>query len=347
MPTVQFNSAEFTLQENESVLDCLLRHEQKVPHACKSGVCQACLVKAVDKDATTQAQKSLKPTLQVQGYALACQWVPEQDVRVSLPALDECAVAVRISRIEPLNHRIVRLLLTVDGDGPMFPYYPGQYLNITNAAGISRSYSIANYYAADQYIELHIQHMPMGAFTGWLFTQAKVGDILHVRGPAGDCFYSNPTQEAFPMVLAGTGTGLAPLYGIVHEALREGHQGPIHLFHGGVTSRDLYCVEALRALESLHPQFHYHASCLKAPENVSGDGPLEVGRLELGPLEVGPLDEVILRNLDAGSIAQTRVYLCGAPELVQLLRKKIFLKGAKSNHIYCDPFIERRVSAAA
>lgn len=319
------------------MLDCLLRHDQKVPHACKSGVCQACLVKAVDKDATAQAQKSLKPTLQAQGYALACQWVPEKDVRVSLPALDECAVAVRISRIEPLNHRIVRLLLTVNGDGPLFPYYPGQYLNITNAAGISRSYSIANHYAVDQYIELHIQHMPMGAFTGWLFTQAKVGDILHVRGPAGDCFYSNPTQESFPMVLAGTGTGLAPLYGIVHEALREGHQGPIHLFHGGVTSRDLYCVEALRTLESRHPQFHYHASCLKVPEHQS----------ENDPLEVGSLDDVILRHLDAGSIAQTRVYLCGAPELVQVLRKKIFLKGAKSSHIYCDPFIERRVSAAA
>ncbi len=341
MPTVQFNSAEFALQENESVLDCLLRNEQKVAHACKSGVCQACLVKAVDKDATAQAQKSLKPTLQAQGYALACQWIPEQDVRVSLPALDECSVPVRISRIEPLNHRIVRLLLEVTGDGPMFPYYPGQYLNITNAAGISRSYSIANQYAEDQYIELHIQHMPMGAFTGWLFTQAKVGDVLHVRGPAGDCFYSNPTQEAFPMVLAGTGTGLAPLYGIVHVALREGHQGPIHLFHGGVTSRDLYYVEALRTLEALHPQFHYHASCLKAPENLSGS------QQDNDLLEVGALDDVILRHLDASSIAQTRVYLCGAPELVQVLRKKIFLKGAKSSHIFCDPFIERRVSAAA
>lgn len=84
------------------------------------------------------------------------------------------------------------------------------------------------------------------------------------------------------MAPAGTGTGLAPLYGIVHEALRESHQGPIHLFHGGVTSRDLYCVAALRTVESLHPQFHYHAPCLKAPKNVSDDA----------PLEVGPLDEV-------------------------------------------------------
>ncbi len=327
------------------MLDCLLRHEQKVPHACKSGVCQACLVKAVDKDASTQAQKSLKPTLQAQGYALACQWIPEQDVRVSLPALDECAVAMRISRIEPLNHRILRLVLEVNGESPLFPYYPGQYLNITNAAGISRSYSIANNYTVDQHIELHVQQMPMGIFTGWLFTQASVGDILHVRGPAGDCFYSNPTQEAFPMVLAGTGTGLAPLYGIVHEALREGHQGPIHLFHGGVTARDLYCVDALRALASQHSQFHYHASSLKAPE-ISSDS-LSDDNLHSDSVEVGMLDEVLLRHLDVGSIAQTRVYLCGAPELVQLLRKKIFLKGAKSSHIYCDPFIERRVPAAA
>ncbi len=143
------------------------------------------------------------------------------------------------------------------------------------------------------------------------------------------------------MVLAGTGTGLAPLYGIVHEALREGHQGPIHLFHGGVTSRDLYYVEVLRTLEALHPQFHYHASSLKAPENLSGS------QQDNDLLEVGALDDVILRHLDASSIAQTRVYLCGAPELVQVLRKKIFLKGAKSSHIFCDPFIERRVSAAA
>lgn len=335
MPDIRFNEAAYSALADESVLDCLLRHEQSIPHACKSGVCQACLVKAVDNDAPEQAKKALKPTLQAQGYALACQWVPDADTNVSLPSLNECSVAVRIRSIEPLNHRVVRVRLDVVDDNSMFEYFPGQYLTLSNAHGISRSYSIANNFAEDGCIELHVQKMPQGQFTEWLFSAAKPGDVLHVRGPAGDCFYTNAEQEDFPILLAGTGTGLAPLYGILHEALRQGHRGSIQLFHGGFTARDLYCVNELRELSMLYPQFRYHPSSLHAAEEGHG------------AVETGALDEVILRHLEPATLASTRVYLCGAPDLVHQLRKKIFLKGAKSSNIYCDPFIERRVAAAA
>lgn len=335
MPEIRFNQAAYPVQEDESVLDCLLRHEQSIPHACKSGVCQACLVKAVNNDAPDRAKKALKPTLQAQGYALACQWVPNAHADVSLPSLNECSVAVSIRSIEPLNHRTVRVRLDVVDGNSMFEYFPGQYLTISNTHGVSRSYSIANNFTERGCIELHVQKMPQGQFTEWLFSDAKPGDVLHVRGPAGDCFYINAAQEDFPILLAGTGTGLAPLYGILHEALRHGHRGTIQLFHGGFTARDLYCVNELRELSLQYPQFRYHPSSLHPSEEVSG------------AVDTGALDEVILRHLDPTSLASTRVYLCGAPELVHQLRKKICLKGAKSGNIYCDPFIERKVAAAA
>ena len=48
-------------------------------------------------------------------------------------------------------------------------------------------------------------------------------------GPEGSCFYlaDDPTR---PLLLIGTGTGLAPLAGIVRDALAQGHTGPIRLY---------------------------------------------------------------------------------------------------------------------
>jgi len=56
------------------------------------------------------------------------------------------------------------------------------------------------------------------------------------------------------------------------------------------------------------------------------------------------VEDAIDAYLDTGSLNQTRVYLCGAPAFVHGLRKKIFLKGASSGNIHCDPFLERSVA---
>lgn len=260
MAEVKFNSNTFLLEEHESVLDCLLRNNQVIPYACKAGTCQACLVKAVDCEATAESKKWIKKTLQAQGYTLACQWVPDTDITARLPALDEFSVKVRIKSLDKLNNRVLRVLLDVEEDhkSSMFPYFPGQYLSLINPAGITRSYSIANNYENEHVIELHISQTKAGIFTQWLFEEASAGATLHIRGPAGDCFYTNQEQEHYPIVLACTGTGLAPLYGIIHEVLKQNHQGSISLFQAGRTIDHLYYVDELLSLQKKHPQFHYH-----------------------------------------------------------------------------------------
>lgn len=333
MAEVKFADASYPLGADESVLDALLRHQHNIPYACKSGVCQACMVKAVAGTPSARSQTGLKPTLKAEGYALACQWVPESDVEVRLPGLSEDAALVVISSMDRLNADVMRLILTPKEAVQMFSGRPGQYLNLVSPDGVTRSYSIANDMARDGHIELHVANTPLGLFTHWLFNTAKPGDELYARGPAGTCFYTAEETADFPMLLAGTGTGLAPLYGIVHDALGKGHRGNITLLHGGSIAERFYYVDELRQLAANHPNFHYEALVLAAPE---GDARLKQGDIE----------QAALATLDSAALASQRVFLCGAPDFVQGLRKKIFLKGVRSANIYCDAFVTRKVECA-
>jgi len=331
MPQVKVGSGSYVTAEGESVLDCLLRHDQNIPYACKSGVCQACLVKAVNCSPPPRASTGLKATLQSGGYGLACQWVTESDIEIKLPGATEQAVTAVISRMDKLNPDIMRVILTAEDSGTMFESRPGQYLNVINPFGITRSYSIANDYLCDQFLELHIANTQHGEFTHWLFNQAQIGEKVHVRGPAGNCFYAYTDHQKFPILLIGTATGLAPLYGIVHDALRHQHKGSITLLHGGSIPGRLYYVDELKALALQHRHFTYQALVLATTDTDSR-------------FQQGDIEQEALNSLTPEMLAHVRVYICGAPEFVQGLRKKIFLKGVRSDHIFCDAFVGRKIA---
>lgn len=333
MPKLKFKAKTYTLNQYESVLDCLLRNRESIPYACKAGMCQACLIRTVDCDATPESKKWIKQSLQDRGYTLACQWVPDSDIAAALPTVEEFSVHTTIRSIEKLNNRVIELTLDIVDKSTMFHYSPGQYVTLINPNGIARSYSVANDFEKDQHLVFHISETREGLFTGWLFNQASPGDKLHMRGPAGDCFYSSRDGNDYPVILAGTGTGLAPLYGIIHDALSQQHEGEIRLYHGGRTPDHLYLVDELQALDARHENFHYFPCAREVTETGQIPG-----------LSTGSVENILNKHLELGALSRTKVYLCGAPDFVHGLRKHIFLKGASSGNIHCDPFLERKVA---
>lgn len=329
MAELRFKTRKFALRQYESVLDCLLRNGEAIPYACKAGMCQACLVRAVDCEASEESRKWIKPELQAKGYTLACQWVPSGDAEAALPGIEDFSVPAHIGELQLLNERVLRVRLIVSDPGQMFHYKPGQYLTLINPAGNARSYSIANDYERDGFIELHIASTTHGIFTHWVFSAATPGMMVHMRGPAGDCFYSSLDGDSYPLLLAGTGTGLAPLYGIARDALYNHHQGPIHFYHGGRTEAQLYYGEELRELARQHANFFYHP-CVAEAGTAAG-------------LQIDRLETLVEAALDSAQTQHTRAWLCGAPDFVHGMRKRLFLKGLRATHIHCDPFTERKV----
>lgn len=326
---IRYQDRTYHADPGETVLDCLTRNGVPIPHSCGAGVCQSCLMQAIDGEVSPLAQKGLKQTLQQQNFFLACQCAPTQDMTVGLPGAAGLDIPATVLRVEKLNHNVLRLALAPQEP---FPCEPGQYLTLIAGSGIARSYSIANDPREAGYIELHVRLLAHGAMSGFLKDHAAPGLTVSVRGPAGHCFYTPEGAQDYPILLAGTGTGLAPLVGILHRAVTCGHRGEITLFHGALLERDLYMVADLRAFAGRHANLRYHPCVLNGEDN--------------GGYAVGNIEDIVLAALPADKGA-VRMFLCGAPEFVNSLRRKAFLKGLASRNILADAFLTAKPAAAA
>ena len=120
MAKLTFNSSTFTLNKYESVLDCLLRNKQYIPYACRAGMCQDRLEKAVNCEATPESKKWINESVPQKGYTLGCQWVPDSDVEAALPTVEEFSVRTSIRSLDKLSSKVIRIILNVLDKDAMF-----------------------------------------------------------------------------------------------------------------------------------------------------------------------------------------------------------------------------------
>jgi len=303
------------------VLDCLLRQGVEAPHSCRSGVCHTCLMRVVNGTPSIESQKGLKPSLASQNYFLPCSCSAEQDLEVVLPDAQNFRFSTSVVSIDPLTNDIIRLRLERPSN---FHYQPGQYVNLYNPQGVGRSYSLASVPVLDPFLELHMRLVPKGQVSGWVHNTLKVGAEVTISDAIGNCFYvaGNPQQN---LLLVGTGSGLAPLYGIVRDALHQTHAGTIKLYHGSSTLAGIYLQHELHQLSLNHANFHYFP-CVS---RESGDDVLQ-GRATAIALEQN------------SKLTDWRVYICGEPAMVNDTSRAVFLAGASLQEIYSDPFIHSK-----
>ncbi len=314
MVRLRCKGMELELAPGETVLQGLERGGVRVPSSCRVGACQTCLMQARKGNPGAAAQGGLRPVQKEQGWFLACQSRPEEDLEIGEPEVPSWKA--RVVGVKPVGEALVRVRLRTEE--PM-SFRPGQFVHVERPDGLMRAYSLANQPNED--LELHVRVHPLGHMSRWL-AAASPGQELRLRGPAGECFYTPDRPEA-PILLAGTGTGLAPLWGILRDALGQGHRGPITLVHGARSIHGLYGVAELQALAASFSQLRYTRCVL--------EGEAEPG-LELG-------DIATVAPGVAGNLKGARVYLCGDPERVQALKKRCFLAGAAMKDIFADPFV--------
>lgn len=315
---LEFEGRKLELQSGETVLECLERNGERVASLCRSGVCQSCLLTALAGEVPRAAQQGLKESWRAQGVFMPCVCRPANDLQVvrcdAVPAY-----ASRVLDVQHLSPRVLRVQLARP-EGLRFS--AGQFIQLVRPADeLVRAYSLASL-PDDQSLELHVALHHDGRMSQWLAGAA--GAAVQLRGPLGECCHVIGELHR-PLLLAGTGTGLAPLWGVSRAALQSGHQGPIHLFHGASCATELYLWRDLQELARSHPQLRIAAS-IRGGEEVTD-----------ARIGTTPLAERVLA--EASSLSQPRVYLCGNPEFVRSLRKQLYLDGVPLDRIHADPFV--------
>lgn len=318
MTRISYQQQSFELESGQSVLECLEGHGVPVPYSCRAGACQTCLMRAVAGTPPADAQVGLKDSLKLSGHFLACLCQPSEDLTAALPDDAHLSTHAIVRKLELLNHEIMLVELECQ---ELLYYRAGQFINLVHDSVHVRSYSIASVPRLDKHIQLHVRRLPQGRVSGWIHEELQIGQKVEIRGPSGDCIYV-PGKPEQPLLLVGTGSGLAPLYGILRDALDLGHSGPIRLFHGSRDLHGLYLVDELRELERHFPNFSYYP-CLSGAEVPEG-------------FTAGRVHEAALR--ETPNLKGWRVYLCGHPEMVKVTRKKAFLAGASMQEIHADAF---------
>ncbi|MFU8787438.1 MAG: 2Fe-2S iron-sulfur cluster-binding protein [Methylobacter sp.] len=318
MQSITIGESTFSCQQDETVLETLLRENVKIPNGCRQGLCQACMMRSLDTPPPVSAQTGLKDTLQKQNYFLACICHPEQAMTVALPNQQSAAIEAVIIEKQTLTPDIMRLVLECQTP---FTFFAGQFVNLKRLDGLTRSYSIANIPHPKNILEFHIRRLPNGQFSGWVHDGAALGERVILSEAQGACHYL-PGRAEQPLMLVGTGSGLAPLYGILADALAQGHTGPIHVFHGSRDLNGLYFIDEMREISAKFANVHY-TPCLSGADADSGHAR-------------GRAHDIALSSTE--SLSGWRVFLCGHPDMVNQTKRMAFMKGASMNDIYADAF---------
>lgn len=317
MAGVYYQGALYSLNPGETLLDGLVRQGVPLAYGCRAGVCLSCVLQADAAQLPVAATQALPAAAQALGHFLPCCCVPPEGTLWQVQPIQQAApkLQARVLSIQPLHEQAVCIRL----EAPLV-YAAGQYIQVFNASGVGRCYSLASTPTREPFLELHIKHWPQGQVSEGLCRNLAVGDRLSIQGPMGQCFYTPAVEQ--PLLLAAMGTGLAPLYGLLRSALDQGHSAPIYLYAGAKQAEHCYLKAELTALCAKHPQLSV------------------VFMAQQGEAE-GVVITDFYRALQARHPCLTgfKVYVCGAESFVRKLKKACFLAGAAMQDIVTDTFL--------
>lgn len=335
---ITYNNNHYASKAGESALDTLLRHDINIPYACKAGVCHVCVMQCQQGALPPGSTIGLKDVQVTNGNFLACQCVPTEDLVVSDAEELGLFSQVKVIAKDILSPDVCRVRMRTATD---LYYRAGQFVNLRMNDKDIRSYSLASLPTQDDFLELHIKRMYNGVVSNWLFDKVEIGDVLDIQGPFGDCFYM-PQNINSDILMIGTGTGLAPLIGILREAIERGHQGNIRLYHGERNTEQLYLVSQLRQLVAEHNNIQYFP-CTSI-ESTSTESASKKCAVQTDGIFQGRASDLAFAS--HRDLAENMIYLCGSASMVDESRYQAQLNGATPENIYADPFVTKDLRLA-
>ncbi|MES9853642.1 MAG: CDP-6-deoxy-delta-3,4-glucoseen reductase [Candidatus Thiodiazotropha sp. L084R] len=322
---VEPSGHQFTVENDESVLDAAIRQGINLPYGCRNGFCGDC--RATLSSGKINYPNGQPPVMSDNetDICYTCQAHATSDIAIGVTEIIQSQdiqtriMPCKIDRIDRLNDDVILLKLKLP-EGERLQFLAGQYLNFILNDGSKRAFSIANAPHDDDFIELHIRHVSGGAFTDHLFNGMKEKTILRIEAPLGSYYLREESDR--PIILMGGGTGFAPLKGIIEHAFQIGVSRPMHLYWGVRARTDLYLPDLPEQWAAKYPNFSYTPVLSEPDADWQG--------------QTGWVHETVVSNYP--DLSAHEVYMSGPPPMIQAGKEAFLSHGLSDEKLYSDSF---------
>ncbi|MFT7228825.1 MAG: CDP-4-dehydro-6-deoxyglucose reductase [Methylophilaceae bacterium] len=325
--TIQSSGHAFEVKPSQTVLEAAIESGINLPYGCRTGACGSCKGKVIsgkvmhdDYQGTAMTDEEL-----AEGNALFCCARTLEDLTIDVrePAgtgIKPRILPARVSKKEMLASDVIGLHLQLPSSEHL-QFLPGQYIEFILKNGKRRAFSIANAPHSDYGLELHLRLVKDGEFTEYVFNELQEKAIMRIEAPFGSFHLRNESNK--PIIFAATGTGFAPIKGIIEDMLYNDIQRPMTLYWGGRKTEDLYMHDLCKRWAVHVPTFTYVPVLSKLHADWGG--------------KTGYVQQAI--TADMPDLSGYEAYVCGLPNMVDDAQKVFAAHGLPQEAFFSDAFM--------
>ena len=230
----------------------------------------------------------------------------------------------RLVKIESLTDTVKHFVLEYPKNTDT-RFTAGQFLMVhleKDGKPHKKPYSIASSPSLGQsknQLELCIK-LVEGGFVSNFFFELKEGDTIHTSLPYGVFTVREPWEDN--LIFVGTGTGIAPLRGMIQKLYEENCSKNIWLIFGNRYETDILYEKEWRVLAEEHPNFHFIPTVSRG-KNWSG--------------ETAYVQEIVKKKF-SGQTRGLDFYGCGLVPMCQQLKAALLEMNLPKDKIHFEQF---------
>lgn len=243
-----------------------------------------------------------------------------------------------VSQVDKINGDAVTITLDVPHTiTEIFKWQAGQHVRmqfLIDRQLVSRNYSISS--APGSPLQLTVKKVENGLVSSHLNTQIKSGDTFQVTPPMGRFVLSSLPSSARQHVFFAAGSGITPIYAMLHSLLEKEPLSTAVLLYGNKSpSSTIFATE----LAQLQAQFTDRLTIYHSYSATTGDNAKFNGR-------INPAAVAKLLALHKPSSKDAQYYICGPGDMLITTKQALLSAGVADSQIHSESFGVSRAAIA-